>query len=173
MKRSSFCSVIGLFLLFALLGCAGILQEGAVKPQEPSPQPATVAPSLPPVPDESETIRAEAKEMLLGKWKRQALGDDTIGHLIQRCRAGRLSRQLPYPRQGPDRDHHEKRRHPDMGVCRYKGGDDPHHPDRGGHEVQALSGEIKPHATRHPPLLLLEAAQSSPPSTDYRSMITA
>ena len=81
MKKSSFCSVIGLFLLFALLGCAGTLQEGAVKPREPSPQPATVAPSLPPVPDESETIRAEAKEMLLGKWKRQALGDDTIEFL--------------------------------------------------------------------------------------------
>jgi hypothetical protein len=81
MKKSSFCSVIGLFLLFALLGCAGILQEGAVKTQEPSAQPATVAPSLPPVPDESETIRAEAKEMLLGKWKRQALGDDTIEFL--------------------------------------------------------------------------------------------
>ena len=78
MKKSSFCSVIGLFLLFALLGCAGILQEGVVKPQESSPQPATVAPSLPPVPDESETIGAEAKELLLGKWKRQAQGGDTI-----------------------------------------------------------------------------------------------
>ncbi len=81
MKKSSFCGIIGLFLLFALLGCAGILQEGAVKPQEPSQQPETAAPSLPPVPDESETIRAEAKEMLLGKWKRQAQGDDTIEFL--------------------------------------------------------------------------------------------
>ena len=79
MKKSSFCSVIGLFLLFALLGCAGILQEGAVKTQEPSPQPAAVAtPPAPPVPDESEMIRAEAKEMLLGKWRRQAQGGDTI-----------------------------------------------------------------------------------------------
>ncbi|HEX7539808.1 MAG TPA: hypothetical protein VF358_05865 [Syntrophales bacterium] len=82
MKKSSFCSVIGLFLLFSFLGCAGIQQEGAVKPQEPSPQPATiVTPPAPPVPDESEMIRAEAKEMLLGKWKRQALGDDTIEFL--------------------------------------------------------------------------------------------
>jgi hypothetical protein len=78
MKKTSFCGAIGLFLLLALLGCAGILQEGAVKPQEPLPQPATVAPSLPPVPDESEMIRAEAKEMLLGKWRRQAQGGDTI-----------------------------------------------------------------------------------------------
>jgi len=78
MKKSSFCSVIGLLLLLALLGCAGILQEEAVKPQEPSPQPAAVAPALPPVPDESEMIRAEAKGMLLGKWKRQAQGGDTI-----------------------------------------------------------------------------------------------
>ena len=79
MKKSSFCGIIGLFLLFALLGCAGILQEEAVKPQEPSPQPATVAtPSAPPVPDESEMIRSQAKEMLLGKWRRQAQGGDTI-----------------------------------------------------------------------------------------------
>ena len=78
MKKSSFCSIIGLLLLFALLGCAGILQEEAVKPQEPSPQPAAVASPLPPVPDESEMIRAEAKGMLLGKWKRQAQGGDTI-----------------------------------------------------------------------------------------------
>jgi hypothetical protein len=81
MKKTSFCGAIGLLLLLGLLGCAGTLQEGAVKPQEPLPQPETVAPSLPPVPDESETIRAEAKEMLLGKWKRQALGDDTIEFL--------------------------------------------------------------------------------------------
>ncbi len=82
MKKSSFCGVIGLFLLFALLGCAGILQEEAVKPQEPSPQPAAVATRrLPPVPDESEMIRAEAKEMLLGKWRRQAQGGDTIEFL--------------------------------------------------------------------------------------------
>jgi hypothetical protein len=38
-------------------------------------------PQPPPVPDESEVMRAQAKEMLLGKWKRQALGDDTIEFL--------------------------------------------------------------------------------------------
>jgi hypothetical protein len=79
MKESSLCSVIALFLLFALLGCAGILQEEAAKPQEPSPQPAAVAaPPAPPVPDETEMIRTRAKEMLLGKWRRQAQGGDTI-----------------------------------------------------------------------------------------------
>jgi hypothetical protein len=73
MKKSSFCSVISLFLLFSLLGCAGI----AVETREPLPQAAEVVPP-PPVPDASEMIRAEAKEMLLGKWKRQAQGGDTI-----------------------------------------------------------------------------------------------
>lgn len=73
MKKSSFCSVISLFLLFALLGCAGM----AVETREPLPQAAEVVPP-PPVPDASEMIRAEAKEMLLGKWKRQAQGGDTI-----------------------------------------------------------------------------------------------
>jgi len=73
MKKSSFCSVISLFLLFALLGCAGM----TVETREPLPQAAEVVPP-PPVPDASEMIRAEAKEMLLGKWKRQAQGGDTI-----------------------------------------------------------------------------------------------
>jgi len=79
MKKSSFCGAIGLFVLVALLGCAGTLQQEAVKPQEPSPQPAAVAaPPAPPVPDESEMIRSRAKEMMLGKWRRQAQGGDTI-----------------------------------------------------------------------------------------------
>ena len=79
MRKSSFCGIVGLFLLVALLGCAGTLQQEAVKPQEPSPQPAAVAaPPAPPVPDESEMIRSRAKEMLLGKWRRQAQGGDTI-----------------------------------------------------------------------------------------------
>jgi hypothetical protein len=79
MKISSFCGIIGLFLLFAFLGCAGIQQEVTVKPQEPAPQPATITtPAAPPVPDESEMIRSQAKEMLLGKWRRQAQGGDTI-----------------------------------------------------------------------------------------------
>lgn len=73
MKKSFFCSITGLFLLFSLLGCAGM----AVETREPLPQAAEVVPP-PPVPDASEMIRAEAKEMLLGKWKRQAQGGDTI-----------------------------------------------------------------------------------------------
>jgi hypothetical protein len=77
MKRTTCCRIL-LLLLLALFGCAGILQEEAAKPQEPSPPPVVVAPPPAPVPDESETIRAQAKEMLLGKWKRQTLGDDTI-----------------------------------------------------------------------------------------------
>jgi len=62
-----------MFLLVALLGCAGM----AVETREPLPQAAEVAPP-PPVPDASEMIRAEAKEMLVGKWRRQAQGGDTI-----------------------------------------------------------------------------------------------
>ena len=82
MKKSSFCGAIGLFLLFAFLGCTGIQQEVTVKPQEPSPQPAAVVPPpAQPVPDESEMIRSQAKEMLLGKWRRQAQGGDTIEFL--------------------------------------------------------------------------------------------
>jgi hypothetical protein len=69
----------GLLLVIALFGCAGILQEEAAKPGEPSPPPAAVTPSpAPAVPDESEMIRSQAKEMLLGKWKRQTQGGDTI-----------------------------------------------------------------------------------------------
>ena len=79
MKKSSFCGAIGLFLLFAFLGCTGIQQEVTVKPQEPPPQPAAVVPPpAQPVPDESEMIRSQAKAMLLGKWRRQAQGGDTI-----------------------------------------------------------------------------------------------
>ena len=69
--------MIALLLLIALFGCAGIQQEETVKPREPSPQ-STVAvtPQAQPVPDESEMIRSRAKEMLLGKWRRQE--GDTI-----------------------------------------------------------------------------------------------
>jgi len=79
MKKTPCCKMIALLLLIALFGCAGILQEETVKPQEPSPQPAAVAPPpVQPVPDESEMIRSRAREMLLGKWRRQAQGGDTI-----------------------------------------------------------------------------------------------
>ncbi len=72
-----------LIFLVALFGCAGIQQEQAVKPVEPPVPEAVVSapPPAAPVPDESEMIRAQAKEMLLGKWKRQAMGDDTIEFL--------------------------------------------------------------------------------------------
>lgn len=73
------CKMIALLLLIALFGCAGIQQEQTVKHQEPSPQPAAVVPPpVQPVPDESEMIRSRAGEMLLGKWRRQAQGGDTI-----------------------------------------------------------------------------------------------
>ena len=82
MKKTACWQLICLLLLSALLGCAGMQQEEAVKPQEPTSRPESVAmPQPPPVPDESEVMRAQAKEMLLGKWKRQALGDDTIEFL--------------------------------------------------------------------------------------------
>ncbi len=79
MKKTPYCEMIALLLLIALFGCAGIQQEQTVKPQEPSPQPAAVAPPpVQPVPDESEMIRGRDREMLLGKWRRQAQGGDTI-----------------------------------------------------------------------------------------------
>ncbi len=81
MKKAACCQILFPLLLVALFGCAGIMQEEGVKPQEPLPQPVVVAPPPAPVPDESEMIRAQAKEMLLGKWKRQAMGDDTIEFL--------------------------------------------------------------------------------------------
>lgn len=79
MKKTPCCKMICLLLLVALSGCAGIPQQEAAKPQEPSPQPAAVVTSpSPPVPEESEMIRSKAKEMLLGKWRRHAEGGDTI-----------------------------------------------------------------------------------------------
>ncbi|HEX9157786.1 MAG TPA: hypothetical protein VF827_07175 [Syntrophales bacterium] len=79
MKKTPCPRMICLLLIFTLFGCAGVLQQESVKPEEPSPQPAAVAtPAAPPVPDESEMIRSQAKEMLLGKWRRQAQGGDTI-----------------------------------------------------------------------------------------------
>ena len=80
MKKTICCRILYLLLLLLLFGCAGIPQEEASKPQDP-PLTIVVPPTPAPVPDESEMIRAQAKEMLLGKWKRQALGDDTIEFL--------------------------------------------------------------------------------------------
>ncbi len=77
MRKTACCRILFLLLLLLLFGCAGIPQEEASKPQDP-PLSIVVPPTPAPVPDESEIIRAQAKEMLIGKWKRQALGDDTI-----------------------------------------------------------------------------------------------
>ncbi|HSD94256.1 MAG TPA: hypothetical protein VLA94_02420 [Syntrophales bacterium] len=72
------CKMIAPLVLIAFFGCAGIQQEQAEKPREPAPQLAEAAVTVPaqPVPDESEMIRSRAKEMLLGKWRRQE--GDTI-----------------------------------------------------------------------------------------------
>ncbi len=69
-----------LIILVALFGCAGIQQEQAVKPVEPPVPEAAVSapPPAAPVPDESEMVRLQGKELLLGKWRRDALGGDTI-----------------------------------------------------------------------------------------------
>lgn len=65
--------------MLALFGCTGLSQEErTAKSPEPTLQPAEVAKPQPPDPDESDMIRLRAKEELLGKWKRQAQGDDTI-----------------------------------------------------------------------------------------------
>ena len=78
MKKASCCKMIAPLVLIALFGCAGIQQGETVKPQEPAPQLAEAAVIVPaqPVPDESEMVRIRAKEMLLGKWRRQE--GDTI-----------------------------------------------------------------------------------------------
>jgi hypothetical protein len=78
MKKASCCKVIAPLVLIALFGCAGIQHEQTLKPREPAPQSAEAAVTVPaqPVPDESEMIRSRAKEMLLGKWRRQE--GDTI-----------------------------------------------------------------------------------------------
>jgi len=68
-----------LLLIPAAVGCAGILQEEAVKAPEPMAQQEIAAPApAAPVPDEAELARQRGKEMLLGKWRRDAQGGDTI-----------------------------------------------------------------------------------------------
>mgnify|MGYP003592915476 FL=1 len=71
-----------LLLIPAAVGCAGILQEEAVKAPEPMAQQEIAAPApAAPVPDEAELARQRGKEMLLGKWRRDAQGGDTIEFL--------------------------------------------------------------------------------------------
>jgi hypothetical protein len=73
--RNLFC----LLLIPALIGCAGVLQDEAVKaPEQSAPQEIAAPAPVAPVPDEAETARLRGKEMLLGKWRRDAQGGDTI-----------------------------------------------------------------------------------------------
>ncbi len=72
-------SALLLVVLVALFGCAGIQQEQAVKPVEPPvPEEAVSPPPVEPVPDEAERARLQGQELLLGKWRRDAQGGDTI-----------------------------------------------------------------------------------------------
>lgn len=81
MNAARFGKALCLLLLTVLCGCAGVLQEEPVRAREPSAPPAAVAPPpAAPVPDEAETARIQAREMLLGKWVR-IQGADTIEFL--------------------------------------------------------------------------------------------
>ena len=84
MEKARTRKLLCLLLIPAAIGCAGILQDEAAKTREPSapheiavPAPAPAAP----VPDEAELARQRGKEMLLGKWRRDAQGGDTIEFL--------------------------------------------------------------------------------------------
>lgn len=81
MEKTACWRNICLVLLCGLLGCAAIHPEKAATSGDPSPQSVTVAVPAPPVPDESEIIRNRAKELLIGKWRRQIQGGDTIEFL--------------------------------------------------------------------------------------------
>lgn len=70
-------NLLSLVLIPLLIGCAGVLQDEAAKVPELSDQRQIAAPAAP-VPDEEETARVRGKEMLLGKWRRDAQGGDTI-----------------------------------------------------------------------------------------------
>lgn len=81
MKESQFSKIVCLLLLPVLLGCAGVRPEEPVTAREPSAPVIAVAPApAPSVPDETETARLQAKELLLGKWRR-VQGGDTIEFL--------------------------------------------------------------------------------------------
>lgn len=79
MEKARTRKLLCLLLMPALFGCAGILQEEAAKTRELS-APHEIAAPVPaaPVPDEAEIARRHGKEMLLGKWRRDAQGGDTI-----------------------------------------------------------------------------------------------
>lgn len=75
-------NLLCLLLIAVLIGCAGVLQDEAVKAPEPMAQQEIAAPApAAPVPDEAEIARLRGKEMLLGKWRRDVQGGDTIEFL--------------------------------------------------------------------------------------------
>ncbi|OPY08742.1 MAG: hypothetical protein A4E67_00925 [Syntrophaceae bacterium PtaB.Bin038] len=80
MENAGRRNLLCLLLIPALVGCAGVLQDEAAKAPEP-PVPREIAAPAAPIPDEAETVRLQGKEMLLGKWRRDAPGGDTIEFL--------------------------------------------------------------------------------------------
>lgn len=82
MEKARTRKLLCLLLMPAAIGCAGILQDEAAKTREPSAPHEIAAPAPEaPVPDEAELARQRGKEMLLGKWRRDAQGGDTIEFL--------------------------------------------------------------------------------------------
>jgi len=77
MENTRTRNLLCLLLIPAVIGCAGVLQDEVVKAPEPRIPQEIAAPAAP-VPDEAEIARLHAKEMLLGKWRREAQGGDTI-----------------------------------------------------------------------------------------------
>ncbi len=79
MEKARTRKLLCLFLMPAAIGCAGILHDEAAKAPEPRAPQEIVAPApAAPVPDEAEIARRRGKELLLGKWRRDAQGGDTI-----------------------------------------------------------------------------------------------
>lgn len=82
MEKARTRKLLCLLLIPAAIGCAGILQDEAAKTREPSAPHEIAAPApAAPVPDEAELARQRGKEMLLGRWRRDAQGGDTIEFL--------------------------------------------------------------------------------------------
>jgi hypothetical protein len=72
-------AVLSLILFPFAIGCAGLVPEETARPREPAvPQADVSPPAAVSVPDEAEAVRMHAREMLLGKWRRDAQGGDTI-----------------------------------------------------------------------------------------------
>ena len=72
-------AVLSLVLLPFVIGCAGLVPEEAARPREPAvPQADVSPPAAVSAPGEAEPALMHAREMLLGKWRRDAQGGDTI-----------------------------------------------------------------------------------------------